>query len=99
MDPFDPWGNSDEAPRDSDINLASEWGQFPETYLPPPLPPPINEPVTEKERFASLDVLRGAALFVILLVNIGAFAMATRSVVHLPQAPSRTATAEIAASH
>ena len=76
MDPFDPRGNSEEAPRESDTNLAWEWGQFPEPFLPPPpLPPPINEPVREKERFASLDILRGAALFGILVVNIAAFAL------------------------
>src|SRR5690606_35821370 len=37
-----------------------------------PLP---SRPVSEEERYASLDVMRGAALLGILMVNMGAFAM------------------------
>ena len=44
---------------------------------PPPLPGPLGptEPVSPTERIEALDVLRGFALFGILVVNIQAFAM------------------------
>lgn len=43
--------------------------------LPPPLPKSRAKPVGETERFQSLDVVRGLALFGILFVNIQDFAM------------------------
>ena len=44
---------------------------------PPASPPalPGRQPVSERERIASLDILRGVALFGILLINIPFFAM------------------------
>ena len=43
---------------------------------PPPRPPalPGSQPTREQERIASLDILRGIALFGILLINITSFA-------------------------
>ncbi len=45
------------------------------TPLPPPLPKSRPKPVSETDRFQSLDVVRGLALFGILFVNIQDFAM------------------------
>jgi uncharacterized protein len=47
------------------------------TILPIPPKPVVPEPVTEKERFATMDVMRGLAVFGILFINIEDFALVT----------------------
>ena len=51
----------------------------PDHHVPPPVPPAPTplKPVQEKERYTSLDVVRGMAVFGILFVNIQDFSMVT----------------------
>jgi uncharacterized protein len=47
------------------------------TILPVPHTPVVPKPVAENERFATMDVMRGMAVFGILFVNIQDFALIT----------------------
>ncbi|CAN5144292.1 hypothetical protein BH10PSE17_BH10PSE17_33350 [soil metagenome] len=60
-------------------DMASHDPAISEVTIAPPAPPPAAAPTAENERFASLDILRGFALFGIFLMNIESFNLPLRS--------------------
>lgn len=77
-DPADDIPFSDMPGDSAPVEETSFSPELPAVAAAPPFSsaaPPPTRPVSADERFASLDVLRGAALLGILMVNMGAFAM------------------------